>query len=204
VDPTSHDIEALKKAKKALRARILAARERLGVATREAASDAIGKRLLSLASYRSAQTIAAYCSFGSEFETNALLDDALGSGKTLLLPRIDRSLRALVFHTVHDPRSQMLPGQWGIREPDPACCPAADVAAAHFMLVPGVAFSPDGARLGYGGGYYDRVLVQLAPRTVTIAAAFSVQIVENLPVGTSDQKVAGVVTESELYGAAQT
>jgi 5-formyltetrahydrofolate cyclo-ligase len=68
-------------------------------------------------------------------------------------------------------------------------------ATVDFMLVPGVAFTTNGARLGYGGGFYDRLLASLDGRTVRIAAAFQLQIVDQLPEGPHDQRVDQVVTE---------
>jgi len=61
--------------------------------------------------------------------------------------------------------------------------------------VPGVAFSPSGARLGYGGGFYDRLLASLDSQTVRIAAAFQLQMVAQLPEASHDQRVNAVVTE---------
>jgi 5-formyltetrahydrofolate cyclo-ligase len=64
-----------------------------------------------------------------------------------------------------------------------------------FMLVPGVAFTTNGARLGYGGGFYDRLLASLDRRTARIAAAFQLQMVDQVPEGPHDRRVDQVVTE---------
>lgn len=203
MNPIPLDSAALTAAKKALRARVLAARDALTAQARRNLSSAIQERLVSMSAYASAGTVAAYCSFGSELETARFIQDILRSTKILLLPRIERSLRALVFHVVDDPETQLIPGPWGIREPDPARCPVGDLKLVDFMLVPGVAFTSAGARLGYGGGYYDRVLAQLPEHTARIAAAFSLQMVDVLPSGPMDQKVSGVLTESGGYGLAK-
>ncbi|HWQ38886.1 MAG TPA: 5-formyltetrahydrofolate cyclo-ligase [Burkholderiales bacterium] len=194
--------EALRAAKRALRETVLAARAALDAASRAAACAAITRRLLDRDSWRKARTVSAYWSFGSEFDTAALIAQSLRAKKRLVLPRIDRAARALVFHVVTDLDADLLAGTWGIREPDPARCPAADLREIEFMLVPGVAFTRECDRLGYGGGYYDRVLEGLPAGCRAVSAAFSVQIVETLPLSPRDQKVDAVVTESGCFGLA--
>jgi 5-formyltetrahydrofolate cyclo-ligase len=110
-----------------------------------------------------------------------------------LLPRINRAQRALELRHVTDLGADLVPGVWGIREPAEHC-PIISVSKVEFMLVPGVAFTASGARLGYGGGYYDRLLTSLDRRAVRIAAAFELQMVDFLPEGPQDQRVDHVVT----------
>jgi len=62
--------------------------------------------------------------------------------------------------------------------------------------VPGVAFDREGRRLGYGGGYYDRLLPQLAARAVRVAGAFDLQLVARVPAAPHDVAVDAIVTES--------
>ncbi len=73
--------------------------------------------------------------------------------------------------------------------------PAVDPARVDLILVPGLAFTTDGLRLGRGGGYYDRLLASLPPRTRRIGVCFATQIVATLPTEPHDQRVARVVTE---------
>jgi 5-formyltetrahydrofolate cyclo-ligase len=192
--------QATKSAKETLRRAVLAARGAIGPAQRVAACAAITRHLTECPQYRGARTVCAYSSFGSEFDTAGLLSETLRAGKRLLLPRIDRTARRLVFHLVTDLHARLVPGTWGILEPDPAQCPTVELREAEFMLVPGVAFTRDCERLGYGGGFYDRVLAQLHPECRSVSAAFSLQIVESLPTGPDDRKVDAVVTELYEFG----
>lgn len=184
----------LREEKKALREKILQARDRLDPSARRAYSRIISEKLLALPGYRAAGLVSAYASIGSEFDTSDLIAAILGSGKRLLLPRINRAARALELRQVEDPAADLVPGVWGIREPSERC-PLVPAAEVEFILVPGVAFTAAGARLGYGGGFYDRLLPGLQAHVLRVAAAFALQVVDALPTGPQDQRVHRVVTE---------
>jgi 5-formyltetrahydrofolate cyclo-ligase len=118
----------------------------------------------------------------------------------LLLPRIDKVRRRLDLYRVQDVDVDLTAGVWGIREPA-AHCALADASSVEFMLVPGVAFTARGERLGYGGGYYDRLLAGIGDAVPRVAAAFSVQVVETLPLAAHDRRVHMVVTERQVLSA---
>ncbi|WP_395750980.1 5-formyltetrahydrofolate cyclo-ligase [Prosthecobacter sp.] len=92
-------------------------------------------------------------------------------------------------------------GQMNVWEPKPHC-PVVDVAALDFILVPGLAFTRDGKRLGRGGGYYDRLLAHPNCRAERIAIAFEVQLVEHITTEFHDQHIHQIITESGLIQAA--
>jgi len=186
--------------KSELRKRILAARDALAPAARHDFSARIAPRLLAIPSYRAARCVAAYVGFGTEFDTGAFVADVLTRDKKLVLPRVERTTRSLRLYAVRDPETELVPGVWGIREPSPDTCPEVPLAAVEFVLIPGVAFTARRERLGYGGGYYDRLILALEGRAVLVAAAFGLQIVPELPVTKTDQKVDLVVTEEAEYG----
>ena len=186
--------EAIKQAKAALRQQILARRDAADIATRNCNSHATTEKLRALPAYRAAKTVAAYASFGSELDTGEFLVGILEDGKQLLLPRINRAQRVLELRQVIDLNADLVAGVWGIREPAERCR-IASPATVEFMLVPGVAFTTDGARLGYGGGFYDRLLASFDRRIARVAAAFELQVVGQLPEGPHDQRVDTVVTE---------
>lgn len=142
----------------------------------------------------------AYMGFGGEFETAGFIADVLARGKKLVLPRVERGSRALGLHAVRDPGEQLEAGVWGIRQPRAGVCPAVSSSEIGFVLVPGVAFTARCERLGYGGGYYDGFIHSLgAQRPALVAAAFALQVVTELPMSETDQKVDRVVTEEAEY-----
>ncbi len=188
--------DALDEAKRALRARVLEARDALAQAVREQASAAITRRLLALPAFETAGAVLSYAGFGSEFDTSAFNAAVLTAGKALLLPRVDRARRVLRLHRVRDPLTDLLPGLWGIREPDPARCAETSAETAGLILVPGVAFDAGGGRLGYGGGFYDRLLPGAALTASLAAAAFEAQVVDAVPMGPLDRRVELLLTEA--------
>lgn len=186
--------ETLRSAKKALRASVIARRDALDADARRQDSQAITAKLLVLPEYRKAGVVCAYASFGSEFDTAAFCSDVVASGKRLLLPRMNRAARMLELREVRNPAADLVAGVWGIREPVERC-PVVPPSAVEFLLVPGVAFTAMGERLGYGGGFYDRLLSDLNAKTPRVAAAFALQVVDSIPTGPNDQRVHLIVTE---------
>jgi 5-formyltetrahydrofolate cyclo-ligase len=135
--------------------------------------------------------------FRAELITAPWLQQVLADGKVLLLPKVNQATRELELYRVTDLAAQLEVGAYGIREPIPARCVAANLDEVDFVLLPGVAFGRDGARLGYGGGYYDKLLARLKHKPTLVAGAYSMQIVERLPQEATDRKVAWLVTENE-------
>ena len=189
--------------KRALRTLAQMRRDSLNICEREAMSAEITARLVALPSYREARTVLAYMSMGAEFGSDNFVEQVLRDGKRLVLPRVDKLSRALVLHHVTDLRDLTV-GVWGIREPhsDVSKC---DPSEIDFILVPGLAFDRTGNRLGYGGGFYDQLFARMDPMEtlqtpfcMRVSAAFSMQIVDAVPITECDHRVNLIVTENEL------
>lgn len=191
---------ALHAAKRELRLRILAERDALRPEERDHAARVITARILALPSFVAARTVLLTLAYGSEWDTLPLLNAALAAGKTVVLPRVDLATRMLELRSILDPVADVEYGHRDIREPM-LRCPLLQPTAIDWVLVPGVAFDLTGRRLGYGGGYYDRLLPLLVPDTPLVAGAFDLQLVSNVPVGTHDLAVQLIVTESTTIPA---
>ncbi len=186
--------------KAALRAEVLAARDALPAATRHELNIRISERVLELPAWRNAHCVLLYLSFGTEFDTAQIISAALAQNKQLCLPRVNRSRDILDIHRVSNLARETAPGAFGIREPHVACA-RADLDQIDFVLVPGVAFTPHGDRLGYGRGYYDRLIRELHHRPLLAAAAFALQIREQIPISAGDRRVDLIITEQTSYRA---
>lgn len=190
-------------AKAALRKRLHAARDILSEADRQRFSDIITDLLVADPAYRRAGVVMAYMTFGSEFITERFAQDAIATGKTLVLPRIRRADMSLELYRVDDLDRGLAAGPWGIREPRPESCRPIELQALDYVLLPGLGFDAAGHRLGYGRGFYDRLLAPRKAQTVLAAAAFSVQMQELIPTVASDVSVDVVFTETATHRRAR-
>ena len=172
----------------ALLARSRVPPEAIDDAARDAATLVAG-----LPEIERARVVLAFASFGREIPTDPLLERLLSAGKSVVLPYVDAAdgaMRAAAIRSLDD----LVPGYRGIREPSERL-PAAAVEAA---VVPGVAFDARGGRLGYGGGFYDRYLEDIAGGVPIIGVCFDVQVVDEVPVEAHDRRVDIVATERRV------
>ena len=182
----------LKQAKRAIRREVLARRDAVAPPERSERSLRVAERVLALPEVLRARTMMAFWSFGSEVETAPLIRRLHEAGTRVALPRIREGDLVAVAYAPGDP---VAPTPFGAMEPsgseivEPSCLDA--------VLVPGVAFDRRGARIGYGGGFYDRFLARTRPGVPAIAIGFAVQVVEALPEGHMDRRVDAIVTEDE-------
>jgi 5-formyltetrahydrofolate cyclo-ligase len=182
----------LKARKRAVRRAAVERRDLLGEGERSAKSGRIVERALALPEVGAARTVMVFWSFGSEVQTSALIERLHEAGKHVVLPRIADGEMAAVAYAPGDPVTAT---SFGAMEPAGAdVVPAEDV---DVVIVPGVAFDRRGRRVGYGGGFYDRLLSRV-PSVAAIAIAFAVQLVDEVPQGRSDRRVDAIVTEDEV------
>ena len=193
---------ALREAKKNARAHAIAARDALPEAVRAEASRRIAEGLTALASFTAARTVLVTLPFRSEWDARHVVRRALAAGKAVASPRVDAAARMLTLHRVVDLERDVAPGYRGIPEPLAHCAPVA-FAEVDWVLIPGVAFDASGRRLGYGGGYYDRLLPLFDRAAARVAGAFDLQIVAQVPHGPHDLAVDCIVTETRRIDTAR-
>lgn len=155
----------------------------------------VEERFVMLPEFGSARTIALYSSFRNEVLTDRIFLTAVREGKEVFFPRVVRGEPHLEFFRVNE-KEELSPGSYDILEPPENASPRPP-GDFDCMVVPGVAFDVSGARIGYGKGYYDRVLNGAGcPK---IALAFDFQLLgEDLPAAEHDVKMDSVVTESRV------
>jgi 5-formyltetrahydrofolate cyclo-ligase len=185
--------------KRRLRAEMIERRRGLADAARAEASSAIARRLLHWIdrASRPIESVALYSSIGAEVATPDLIAALLARRIRVALPYILHRARWLELRAIDRYPEGLRRCDFGILEPTPLLHPevlAPD--ALDLIVLPGVAFDRYGYRLGYGGGYYDRVL-QDAGHAPTLGLAFADQIVETIPTDPWDRRVDAVLTERE-------
>ena len=141
----------------------------------ETASEKLVQMFLETELYRQAKTIYGYLPYNQEVRTVPILQKALADGKFVAVPKVYGD--EMKFICLPD-LSQVEIGYAGIPEPI-ADGPVGDDPTA-LVLMPGMAFTKEGQRIGYGGGFYDKFLA-LEPNHPTIALCYDFQVVESLP-----------------------
>lgn len=184
--------------KQALRQRIIAARDELTPSLQARLSRQIVRQLCGLAAYQAAHTVLGYLNFGSELHSELWVRQALLDGKQVLLPRVNKANKHLELFIVGDLEHDVAAGAWGIREPLLERCEHFNaLGKLDFILLPGVAFDVQGGRLGYGGGFYDKLRGSLPHRPALVAGAFALQVVTDIPQERTDRRIDWLVTENE-------
>jgi 5-formyltetrahydrofolate cyclo-ligase len=168
-------------------------------------SRTIVERFIGLTEYAAARTVMWYLDVRSEVRTRYHVGDALQSSKKIVVPysTVDgRGANKLgLWHLTS--MDELIVGKWKILEPprarwgDPG--KEVDPRELDLVMVPGVAFTRDGARMGNGQGYYDRLLDGVRPEALLIALAYDCQIFPELIVGPHDVYMDKVITETGVY-----
>jgi 5-formyltetrahydrofolate cyclo-ligase len=133
-----------------------------------------------------------YASFQSEVETHHMIRRALAEGKRVVLPKVKGKELELIEIKSFD--KDVLPGAWGIPEPERGM--PAELKDISLIVVPGAAFDEKGNRIGYGAGFYDKLLPLYKGRTV--ALAFELQIAPEVPADAHDIPMHMIVTEKRV------
>jgi len=183
-----------------LRAVLSEARSSLSAARVSVLSASVQQRLISTGTYLAAAKVVLYAPMGREVETGLIAAGVLRSHRQLYYPIADREHRRIRFGAVSD-LGELRAGAFGILEPPAAEALEAAALGAALVCVPGIAFTPAAARLGRGGGYYDRLLAELSVEAVTAGLGYSFQLIDRLPEQAHDRRLDFVVTESAVYAA---
>jgi len=164
---------------------------------RERSVDVI-RHVESLPIFADAPTVFIYIAHNNEVDTHGLIQDLLAAGRDVVVPRVTLEQDQPVMHlyVLHN-WADLAPGIYGIPEP-PDDVPF--TATPDVIVVPGLAFTRDGHRLGLGGGFYDRYLAEHAD-VPTIGLCLSEFLHDQLPTEKHDATVDVVVTDDATYGA---
>ena len=133
--------------------------------------QALTERLLQHPFYQEAEVIATYLSFPHEFQTQELIEQALKDGKKVLIPKTYPKGR--MEFVVYDPQ-QLAKTSFGLLEPQ-GDLEVVEPSQIDLIHVPGLAFTTEGYRIGYGGGYYDRYLEHFTGHTLSTVYPCQVQ-----------------------------
>jgi len=163
-------------------------RKALSSADRAAASDRICERLTAM---HLPEQIAVYLASADEIDLTRFIEDAIARGVRLAAPRWNGKVYELAELNGCWPTG-LVAGPHAILEP-PQVAPRIEASSIGAWIVPGLAFAKDGARLGYGGGWYDRLVKGSTGRKVGVGYRF--QVVDALPSEPHDIRLNEIVTD---------
>lgn len=154
-------------------------------------SKRITSHLVSSSLWKEAQTVALTVSVGKEVDTKEMIRLAWKENKTVAVPRTNMKERTMMFYEINH-FDQLEETKIGLFEPKVDGKQALSPNSFDLVIVPGLAFTKEGFRLGYGGGFYDRFLQKVNAPTVSLA--FPCQIVKTLPTEPHDRTIDYIIT----------
>lgn len=184
--------------KNELRSQYKQVRSEMSEEARSLRDSRICAAVIALASYRFADTILMYAPTGNEINVNAIAAHAVNAGKRIAYPVCNTEEHSMTFRLVDSPDMLSL-GSYSIPEP-PEDAPILTDLSGSLCLVPGLVFDPEGYRIGYGKGYYDRFLSGY--KQTKLGIVYADFILDRVPRGRFDRRVDILVTERGVKLAA--
>lgn len=189
-----------RQAKSQIRKQVRATLAAMSADQQRAASHAACDRLLELEALQRARVVMLYMPLELEVDVTPAARALLAQGKTVCVPKVDwqwYEMDPIALTSLEDEAMHL--DRYGVRVPRIAQPVPLD--SINVIIVPALAFDPQGNRLGRNAGFYDRFLSRLNPATLKVGVAFEQQIVDNVPVEPHDIAMDVVVTDHRILSA---
>jgi len=187
----------ISEAKRSLRKEKIRWRSSMSAEEARSKAERIAASIKTIPQYSNATTILFYVSAkANEVDTHFLIREALAKGVRVLVPVTDFDRNELIISEIISMR-ELVPVRFGLLEPPPDVLRPANATDADVVIVPGVAFDRACRRIGFGGGYYDRLLAEAD--ITSIALCYEGQLVDCVPTDSNDMPVDILVTENGIY-----
>lgn len=184
--------------KKKLRKKMINLRKSLNKEEIENLSDKIFFNLKKSNILNDKQNILIYKDFRNEVKTDKIIDFLLNNNKKVYIPKVNIKKNELDIYEFRD-NNDLILSNYGILEPNSDILTPVDPNILDLILSPGVAFTKNCHRMGYGGGFYDKLLHSLKVKIPVIALAFEMQILDTIPIEKHDKQLDGIITEKNIY-----
>jgi len=188
----------IKTLKDKIRREILHRRKSLPLSLRVSLSRKICNSIRDLEEFQKAKVIHLYIPVRSEVDIRPLIEVSLKTDKKVTVPVVDRKKRCLLLSEIKNYPEGLVPSIYGILEPEPGSYRIVEPEEIDLFVIPGIAFDERGYRIGYGLGYYDKLLARVVNKAYIIAPAFEIQIVGFVPVDHHDVRVDKIITEERI------
>ena len=170
---------------------------RNNIENKEIKSDIIFNKIIILEEYRSSKVIAIYKNLDSEVDTTEIINYSFKKEKIVALPRvIDNELK---FYKINSLEDKLEKSKFGVEEPIDNKDNLIDIRNIDLVIVPGLCFDKNKNRLGFGKGYYDRLLGNIKSHIIAICFEEQIMKKDNLPITNNDVKVQKIITDKNIY-----
>ncbi|MBE6050288.1 MAG: 5-formyltetrahydrofolate cyclo-ligase [Clostridium sp.] len=179
--------------KKSLRREMIQKRDSVELSRKNLMDLVIKKKLMNLQKFKEAKNIFIYIGYGSEIDTYKYIKEFLNMGKNIYVPKTnvrEKTMEAVQINSLDN----LVKGTYGILEPD-SFKNKIDKDKIDLVILPGVVFDKQGGRIGYGGGYYDKYLMNMDKNIFKVALCYEFQIIDEVPTEPHDIKADLVLTE---------
>lgn len=182
--------------KSKIRKRILNVRNNMSKEDVKKNSNAIMDKITSLDIYKQSKVVFIYMDFKNEVMTSNLIKRMLSEKKRVVIPYTD-SINTVLIPSEITKESDLKQNSFGYFEPK-SILPV-NIEEIDLVIVPGVVFDKNLNRIGFGKGYYDKILNRLKPSAKKIALAHDFQVLEDIPAEEHDVKMDMIITEKNIY-----
>ncbi len=162
-------------------------------------SEEVINKLTCLDEYKKSDTIMSYMSFKNEVDTFNLIEKMLDENKKVIVPYTDINKVEIIPVEIKDIEDNLTYSRYGYLEPKKEIIKPVDIKEIDLILVPGVVFDKNCNRIGFGKGYYDKLLVNRRKDTFIIALAYEFQVANMIPAKKHDIKMDMIITEESIY-----
>lgn len=185
--------------KKEIRKRILSIRNYMSSDDANYKSGIIMNKLAALEEYKHSKTIFVYMSFGNEVNTLEFIKQMLLSNKRVVVSYTDSKNTVLILSEIKSLEDDLERNKFGYLEPVFEKIINVEPEEIDLIIAPGVVFDKSLNRIGYGKGYYDRILSVKREDAKVVAVAYDFQVLDNIPAEEHDVKMDMIVTEESIY-----
>lgn len=181
--------------KKSLIGEVLEKMSMLTQEEREAKQKAVESNLLSFANFLEAEFVLLYIQRSTELPTERIIRTSLDVRKGIVLPAYSESRHSITLLRINNYDTDIIKTESDILEPDPNVCKKIPLDMIDVAMIPGLAFDEKGGRVGFGDGFYNRLISKLPETTRKVAIAFEEQLVEHIPMESRKYNLDIIITD---------
>ena len=191
-------MEAVKEKKRVIREKISITLSAFSDSELADKTKAVENRLFEFANFFESKIVLLYINNVNEVNTEQIIKKSLKLNKIVILPAIGTKNHEIKLLKIDNAETDLKIGSRGVLEPDAEKCKIVPVKCIDIAIIPGIALDEKGSRIGFGDGYYDRLIPKLPLTARKVGIAFEDQIIKQVPTESHDRHVDIIITEKRI------